>query len=131
MLEGSTGVLQTKRELFVSKIAPRTDKGSLMLISGCNIDLVIPRETVHKGKHFTSGTLVNELINEGCGEVILRTGLVDVTVINTDSNGTLFFIHRDDIGNPISEWTGVNKASLEKLLNFCFNGCSLSGVHGA
>ena len=73
---------------------------------------------------------VNELINEGCGEVIFRTGPVNVTVINTDWNGTLFFIHRDDIGDPICEWDGVNKTSLKKLFNFRFNSCSFLGVHG-
>jgi len=130
-LEGSTGVLQTERELFVSESAPQTDKGGFVLISWRDINLVITRETVHKRVYLTSGTLINELVNEGCGVVILGTGSINITVINTDPDGTLLFIHRDDIGNPICEWDGVDKTSLEKLFNFRFNGCSLSGVHGA
>jgi len=130
-LEGSTGVFETKRELLISKSAPWTDKSGLVLITGGNIDLVIPRETVHKGVHFTSVTLVNELIDEWCGEVIFRTGPIDVMIIDTNSNDTLFFIDRDYVGDPICKWDGVNKASFKKLFNFCFNGYILSGVHGA
>ena len=66
-----------------------------MLISGRDIDLVISRKTVHKRIDFASYTLINELIDEGCGEVILGTGLVTITIINTDSNSTMFFSHRD------------------------------------
>ena len=102
-----------------------------MLVSGRNIDMVIPRKTVHKRVDLTSCTLINELIDERCGEIILRTGAVDVTVINIDLDGTLLFIHRDYIRNLIRKWNGVNETSLEKLFDFGFNGCSLSRVHGA
>ena len=95
-LEGGTGVLQTKRELFVGESAPRTDKGGLVLIGGRNINLVVTRKTVHKRVHFTSGTLITELVNEGCGVVILGIGSMNITVINTDPDGALLFIHRDD-----------------------------------
>ena len=130
-LEGSTGVLETERELLIGKSSPWTDKGGFVLVSRGNIYLVIPRKTVHKGVHFTPSTLVNKLINKGCGEIIFRAGLIDITVINTNTDGTLFFILRHDVGDPIYEQNGVNEAGFEKLFYFCLNSCSLSRVHGA
>lgn len=100
-----------------------------MLISGCNINLIVLGKAVHKRIYFASRTLINKLIDEGYGEVILRTDPVDVTIINTDLNNTLFFSHRDNIRDPIHEGNGVDETSLEKLFNFCFNSCSLPRVH--
>ena len=102
-----------------------------MLVGGCNIDLVIAREAIHKRVNFTSCALVNKLIDEGRREVILRIGTIDITVINTDSNSALLFVHRNYIRDPIRQWNGVNETSLEKLFDFCFDGCGLSGVHRA
>lgn len=130
-LKISTGILQTERKLFVGKSAPRTDKGCLMLISRRDINLVVSRKTIHEGIHFAPRTLVNELINKRGGEVILWTGLVNVTIINTDSNSTLLFSHREDIRHPVRERNGIDETSLEKLFDFCFDSGSLSGVHGA
>ena len=83
-LEGGTDILEMERELFISESTPQTDKGGLVLIRWCNINMVISRETVHKRIYLTFGTLINELVNEGCGVVIFWTGSINIMVINTD-----------------------------------------------
>lgn len=102
-----------------------------MLISRCDINLVVAKETVHEGIHFAPRTLINNLINKRSGEVVLWTGPVNVTIINTDSNDTLLFSHRDDIIHLVREGNGIDETSLEKLFDFYFNSGSLLGVHGA
>ena len=55
-----------------------------------DLDLVISRKTVHEGKGFMSGACINDLIDEGCGEVVFATCPVEVTEVYGNVNGTLF-----------------------------------------
>ena len=96
-LESSSSVLQAEWELFISKGTPRTDECSLMLIGRCNIYFIIPGKAVHQGINLTASTFVNDLIYEGSGIVVLRIGLINIMVINTDSYSTMFLIYRDNI----------------------------------
>ena len=130
-LEGSTDIFETEREVLIGKSSPWTNKSGLVLISGSNIDMVISRKTVHKRVHFASDTLVNNLINEWCGEIILRTGSINIMIIDTNTDGPLFFSHRHVVGDPICEWDRINKTGFKKLLYFGLNSCSLSGVYSA
>ena len=50
-----------------------------MLILGINPNLIISRKTVHKGKYLTSHTLIQNMINKWCGEIIFRIGTIQVT----------------------------------------------------
>ena len=96
-LEGSADILKIEGELFVRKSASRTDKGRLVLIGRGGINLVVTREAVHERIYFAARTLVNELINEWRGVVVFWASSINVAVIDTDANGTLFFIDRDNI----------------------------------
>ena len=130
-LEGGTSILETERDLFISENAPRTDKGGLVLISWRDINMVISIEAIHKRIYLTPSTLINELVNEGCGVVFFWGGSINITIIDTDSNSTLLFIHRDDVRDPICEWDGVNETSFKKIFDFRFYCCHLAGVHRA
>lgn len=130
-LESGVGILKTESELFISESTPWTDKGHLMLIGGHDINLVVSRKAIHKRIYLTPSTLINELVNERCGVVIFWAGSINTAIIDTDMNSTLFFIHRDNVRDPICEWDGVNEASFKNLFDFRFDCCNLAGVHMA
>lgn len=94
-LERGTGIFKTKRELFISKGTPRTNKSRFMLVHGSYVDLIIAEEAIHKGINFASCTIIDKLIDEGCREVILGASAIDIAVINTYTDIALLFIHRD------------------------------------
>ena len=68
-----------------------------MLISKCNANLVIARETIHKGKKLTPNTFINVLVNKRSGVVVLRVGSIDIIVINSNPNGPLLLIDMNNI----------------------------------
>src|SRR5271168_3567328 len=96
-LKSSTGIFEAEGELFISKGAPGTDEGRLMLICRSNVDLVVTRKTVHERINLATRTLVDELVDKWSGVVVLWTCSVDITVVNADTNGALFFIDRDNV----------------------------------
>jgi len=53
-------IFEAERELLVYKCTPWADEGCLLLVRWCDIDLVVTRETVHKGKYLTSDTFIND-----------------------------------------------------------------------
>ena len=75
-------------------ITPRTDKGSLMLISRENFNLIITRKTVHEGKNLTPDIVINDLIDKGSRIIILRKSSINITIINADAYSSLFIIDR-------------------------------------
>ena len=96
-LERSSSILQAEREIFISKGTPRTDECSLVLIGRCNIYLIILGKAVHQGINLAASTFVNDLIYEGSGVIVLRTGPINIMVINADSYSTLLLIYRDNV----------------------------------
>jgi hypothetical protein len=117
-LKRCTSVLETERKFPIGKITPRTNKSSIMLILGNNVDLIIPGETIHERDDFTSGTIVDNLIDEGGRKVVFGTSFVDIPIINAYMNGALFLVNRDKIGNPVCESHRLNKADFQKFLDF-------------
>jgi hypothetical protein len=102
-LKSCANILETKREFLIGKSTPRTNKRGLMLILGNNVDLIIPGETIHQREYFTSGTVVDNLIDEGGRKVVLGTSFIDINIINAYTDGALFLVDRDKIGNPVYE----------------------------
>jgi hypothetical protein len=89
-----------------------------VLILENNIDLILSRETIHQREYFTSGTIIDNLVNEGGRKVVFRTCFVNIPIINTQADCALFLVDRDKIGNPVSESHWVNKAGFENFLDF-------------
>jgi hypothetical protein len=76
-----------------------------------DLDLVIAKKSIHEGEDFMTDTGIDDLIDEGSREVVFGTSLVEVTEVCANSNGTLFFIDRDRIGDPGCVCNGVYEAS--------------------
>ena len=75
-----------------------------------NLDLVVSEKTIHEGKGLMSSACIDDLIDEGCWEVVFGTCPIEVAEVCANMNGTLFFIHRNRIRNPSSVGNGVNEA---------------------
>ena len=71
-LKGCPCIFQSKGNFLVREGTPRTNKCCFILVFQFNLDLIIPRETIHKQKDFTPYTCINDLIYEWCRVSILR-----------------------------------------------------------
>lgn len=97
LLKCSPNIFEAERELFVHECTPWTDKICLFLIGRRNVNLVVTRKIVYKGKHFAPSTFINDLINEGSGVVILRTSMIEIMVTDAKVDHALFRCHRYNI----------------------------------
>ena len=89
-----------------------------MLILGNNVDLIIAGETIHEREDFTSGAVIDNLIDERGRKVVFWTSFIDIPIINTYMNRTLFLVNWDKIGNPVYESHRINKSGFQKFLDF-------------
>ena len=128
-LECSSSVFQAKREFLIRECSPWTDKRGLVLIRRENVDFIIAIKAVNKGKYFTPHTILNDLIDERGGIIILRTGPIDIMIIKIDTNCSLFLIHRNNVRNPLCQRNWINETRFEKFFNFSFYGSSFLRMH--
>ena len=82
-LKISSGILKAKRHFSICKSSPRTNKCSFMLVLGFNLYLIIPEKSIHEGKNLATHTLIQNLINKWCGEIVLRIGTIQIMEIST------------------------------------------------
>ena len=75
-----------------------------------DLDLVISEKSIHEGKGLMSSACIDDLIDEGCGEVVFGTRPIEVVEVYANADGTLFFIHGNRIRNPSGVGNGVNEA---------------------
>ena len=75
-LEGGSSIFKAERHFPIGESAPRADEGCLVLIFRFDLDLVVPKESIHKGEDFISRIVIQYLINEQRGIIVLRTCLV-------------------------------------------------------
>ena len=57
-----------------------------------------------------SSACIDNLIDEGCWEVVFGTRPIEVVEFYENMNGTLFFNHGNMIRNPSGVRNGVNEA---------------------
>ena len=68
-----------------------------------------------------SSACIDNLINEGCWEVVFGTRPIEVMKVCANANGTLFFIHGNMIRNPSGVGNWVNEAGCAQILYLDFN----------
>lgn len=128
-LEGSLNTLKAKKIIFVGEGPPRRDKGCFVLIGKEDINLVISKKSIHKGKYLTQITFVDDFVDKGTQIVIFRTSLINISIVDTNMYSPLFLGYWNNIGNTICQWCGVNKNSLENFFKFTFYGSCLLRVN--
>ena len=68
-----------------------------MLVLRFNLYLIIPEKVVHEGEHLATRTLIPNLIYKWCGEIVLRTGMIQIAEISTYVDHSLLLIHRNGV----------------------------------
>ena len=66
-----------------------------MLVLGFNLYLIVSEKAVHKGKNLATRTLIQNLINKWCGEIVFRIGMIQITKINTYADRSLLLINQN------------------------------------
>jgi hypothetical protein len=74
-----------------------------------------------KEKNFASHTLVENMIDQRCREVIFRTILIQVMKIHAYVYGSFLFIHMNEIGYPSSQGNRVDKDNVKQFFYLCLN----------
>ena len=120
-LEGGSSIFEAKGHDPVCKCAPWGCEFHLVVVFFPDLELVRSGKIVHEGKGFMTGTCINDLIDERCGEVVFGTCPIEVTKVCANANGTLFFIHENRIRNPSCLCNGINEADSAQLLYLGFH----------
>ena len=68
-----------------------------MLVLRFNLYLIISKEYIHEGKNLAYRTLIQNPINKWCGEIVLRTGMIQITKISTYVDHSLLLIHQNGV----------------------------------
>ena len=68
-----------------------------MFVLRFNLYLIIPEKSVHKGEHLATRTLIQNMIYKQCGEVVLRTGMIQIPEISAYVDRSLLLIHRNEV----------------------------------
>ena len=68
-----------------------------MLVLRFNLYLIVSEKSIHKGKNLATCTLIQNLINKWCGEIVLRTGTIQIMEISTYVDRSLLLV----------KWNGV------------------------
>ena len=90
MLEGGSSVLHTKGHYSIRESTPRGCECSLVAILFPDLDLVISEKPVHEGKYLMSGARIDNMIDEGCWEVVFGTLPIQIMEVYANVDGTLF-----------------------------------------
>ena len=123
-LKRSSSVFKAERHFSIRKCSPRTNKCGLMQVLGFNLDLIISGKAVHKGEHLATRTLIQNLIYKWCGEVVLRTGTIQIMEISAYADRSLLLINQNEVSNPLRQGNGIDKTDFQQFLYHCLNrGC--------
>ena len=68
-----------------------------MLVLKYDLCLIVSGKAIHKEKYLTSCTLIQNLINEWCGKIVLRTGTIQVTEISAYMDRSLLLINQNGV----------------------------------
>ena len=92
MLEGGSSIIQSKGHYSIGEFSPQGCECSLVMIFFLDLDLIISRKSVHEGKYLMSSACIDNLIDEGCWEVVFGTCPIEIMEVRANMDGTLFFI---------------------------------------
>ena len=116
-----TSIFQTKWHDSVAIHAKWGPKGCMPFIFGMHLYLVVAREAVHESHSLKPAGVVNHYLRYGEREFIFGACIIQVSIVNTDSDLPIFLCHRDDVGQPFRMLFLADEANVFEFLNFLFN----------
>jgi hypothetical protein len=108
-LKRSTNIFESKRHDAIRKGTPRVCKSSFVLIYWVDLNLIIARELIHKGQCLMANKIIDDLVDGRGWEFVFGTSMVEVVEVSVDANSSLFFVKKDEVGDPRSVRNGVNE----------------------
>ena len=127
-LEGSWGIGETKRhdsELIMTIVGP---EGSFLHIIWMNADLIISPMKINLREYLGMVESVQEVINQGNGELILDGDLVQCLIVNAYVQASILFLHEDDRGTKGGD-TRFDGSILEESVKFFLEGIKFQRGH--
>jgi hypothetical protein len=85
---------------MICKSTPWGNECSFILIGWVDLNLVVARESIHKGESLVAGTVVDNLINERRWKVVFWTCVIEIAKFGANVDSALFFVDGYRIGNP-------------------------------
>ena len=82
-----------------------------------------------KEKNLATRTLIQNLINKWCGEIVLRIGMIQIMEISTYADCSLLLIHQNGVWNPLHQGNGIDETGFQQLLYLCLNGGCFPRIH--
>ena len=76
-------------------------------------------------------TLINDLVNKWCGDVVFWTSFFQIMKVGANTNGALFFKDGNLVRHPSGVFDGENETTLPKLIDFSFDGFTSRGMDGS
>jgi hypothetical protein len=65
-----------------------------------DLNLVIARESVHKGESLVAGAIIDNLIDERRWKVVFWTCVIEIVKVGANVDGALFFVDGYRVRNP-------------------------------
>ena len=96
-LEGGSSVFQAKGHDSICEYSPWGCECSLVTILLLDLNFVISKKSINEGKDLMSDACIDNLIDEGCWEVVFGTCPIYIMDVCANVDGTLFFIHGNRI----------------------------------
>ena len=112
-LKSGSNIFKAERHFPIGEGAPRADEGGLVLIFRLDLDLIIPRESIHKGEDFISSVIIQDLINEWYGIIVFRTCLIQSSKINTNSYFSFLLVYCNRVRNPFRQGDRIYKVGFQ------------------
>jgi hypothetical protein len=78
---------------------------------------------------FHCGTVIDYLVDKRGWIIIFWTSPINIPIINTYMDCSLFLCDGNNIGNPISQRYRINKTCFKKFFNFGFNSNDFSWMN--
>jgi hypothetical protein len=129
-LERRTCILESKRHDTVGKSTPWGGKCSFILICWMDLDFIVARETIHEGQSLMACTVIDNLVDERCGEVVFGTSMVEIMKFSADANSALFFVNGDRVGYHDMYVMGYMNPTTCSLLISALIATALDGCSG-
>ena len=90
-LEGGSYIFQAEWHYLVCECAPRGSERNFVPVSVTNLNLIVPRESIHEGEGLMTRTSIDNLVDEWGRVIFLWTCFVQIAKIGANTYGDLFF----------------------------------------
>lgn len=87
-----------------------------MLILGFDLNLVVPRKTIHKIKYLTTHTFIDNMVNEWDWKIIFWASFFQITKFHTHTDHTLIFVERSRVRHSFRQLHWIDEANLNEFL---------------